>query len=90
MKEQLDGLNVTRGQQAEHALSVFELSQQLTEKWLTADYAAKREILGIVFSNFRLDGVSLCYEMRKPFALLAEGLLVLNNGERGIRLSGFA
>jgi site-specific DNA recombinase len=88
VKEQLDGLDVTRGEQAEHAIRVFELSQRLTERWLTADYAAKRQILDIVFSNLRLDGVTLCYEMRKPFALLAEGLLVSNSGEEGIRTLG--
>ncbi len=37
----------------------------MCEKGLTANYAAKREILDIVFSNFRLDGVTLCDEMEK-------------------------
>jgi site-specific DNA recombinase len=85
LKEQIDGLDVTRGEQAEQAIKVFELSQSLCEKWVTADYHAKRQILDIVFSNFRLDGVSLCYEMRKPFALLAEGLLVSSNRGDKIR-----
>ncbi|HEY4311634.1 MAG TPA: recombinase family protein [Pirellulales bacterium] len=84
-KGQLDGLDVTRGEKAEQAIAVFELSQSLIEKWVAADYAAKRQILDIVFSNFRLDAVTLCYEMRKPFALLAEGLLVSNSGESEIR-----
>ncbi|HEY4364941.1 MAG TPA: recombinase family protein [Bryobacteraceae bacterium] len=84
-KGQLDGLDVTRGEKAEQAIAVFELSQSLIEKWVAADYAAKRQILDIVFSNFRLDDVTLCYEMRKPFALLAEGLLVSNSGEGEIR-----
>ena len=85
LKEQLDGLDVTRGQQADHAVKVFELSQRLAERWLTADYAAKREILDIVCSNFVLKDATLDCTMRKPFALLCEGLLVSNSGEGGIR-----
>jgi NAD(P)H-nitrite reductase large subunit len=34
---------------AELAAKVFELSQTLRQQWLTADYAAKRRILEIVF-----------------------------------------
>jgi site-specific DNA recombinase len=89
LKEQLDRIDMTRGEQADHAVRVFELSQRLTEQWLPADYAAKRQILDIVFSNFRLDGVSLCYTMRKPFALLCEGLLVPNSGEDRIPVELF-
>jgi site-specific DNA recombinase len=85
LKETLDGLDLTRGERAEQAIKVFELSQSLTEKWLVADYAAKRQILDIVFSNFKLNVVTLEYEMKKPFALLSEGLLVSNSGEGGIR-----
>ena len=54
---------------------MFELSQTLREKWLTADYVAKRRILEIVCLNCNLDGVSLVATMRKPFDLLAKGLL---------------
>ncbi len=61
-------------EQADLAIKVFELSQTLVQKWLTADFSAKRQLLEIVFSNFRLDGVSLCYEMIKPFDVLAKGL----------------
>jgi site-specific DNA recombinase len=49
----------------------------------TADYPEKRRILEIVFLNSRLDGVSLVPTMKKPFDVLAEGLLSKNNrGER--------
>jgi site-specific DNA recombinase len=41
----------------------------------TADYAAKRRILEIVFLNCRLDDVTLVPTMRKPFDVLAEGLV---------------
>lgn len=45
-------------------------------KWLTADYAVKRRLLEIVFLDFVLDDVTLVPETRKPFDMLAEGLLV--------------
>jgi hypothetical protein len=69
----------SRSEDADQAVKVFKLSQSLQEKWLAADYAQKRQILSIVFLNFTLSNISLEYEMRKPFALLCEGLLVLSN-----------
>ena len=57
------------------AVKAFELSQSLREKWLTADYAAKRRILEILCLNCSLDGASLVATMRKPFDLLAKGLV---------------
>lgn len=63
------------------AVKAFELSQSLREKWLTADYAAKRRILEIICLNCSLDGVSLVATMRKPFDLLAKGLLQKDSRE---------
>jgi site-specific DNA recombinase len=63
-----------RAESGEIALAAFELSQTLKEKWLTADYRAKRKILEIVSLNFRLLDVTLVPEWRKPFDVLAEGL----------------
>jgi hypothetical protein len=48
-------------------------------RWVTADYAAKRQMLEIVFLNFTLVNASLCYQMAKPFDALAKGLLVSSN-----------
>jgi site-specific DNA recombinase len=73
-----------RGDQAALATRVFELSQALEQKWLTADFSEKRQILDIVFLNLKLDGASLGYEMRKPFDVLAKGLSVPSN--RGDRI----
>jgi site-specific DNA recombinase len=73
---QLEAADRDRGEQGELAVKTFELSQSLVAKWVAADYAAKRQLLEIVFLNFTLDGVSLGYEMRKPFDVLAKGLLV--------------
>lgn len=61
---------------ADLVLKVFELSQTLREKRLTADYHCKRRILEIICLNFRVGDVTLCYEMRKPFDDLVEGLPV--------------
>jgi site-specific DNA recombinase len=81
---QLEAADRNRGEQGELAVKTFELSQSLVAKWVTADFAAKRQLLEIVFLNFRLDGVSLGYEMRKPFDVLAKGLLV--SSSRGDRI----
>ena len=75
IKLQLDVLDRSHDETAELAVKVLELSQTLCEQWLTADYVAKRRILDIVCLDCRLDGASLCPSMRKPFDMLAEGLL---------------
>ncbi len=81
---QLEAATRSRDELADVAAKVFELSQALKDRWLTADFEEKRSYLEIVFSNFSLDGVSLCYEMRKPFDMLAKGPLVLSS--RGDRI----
>ena len=77
---QLEALNRTRDENAELASRMFELSQTLTEKWLTAEYEEKRQILEIVWLNCRLDGVTLVPTIRKPFDVLAEGPFVPDSG----------
>ena len=57
------------------AVKAFELSQSLREKWLTADYDAKRRLLEINCLNWTLDDVTRVPTMRKPFDLLAKGLV---------------
>ncbi len=75
IKLPLDALDRSPDETAELAAKVFELSQTLRQKWLGADYDAKRRILEIVCLNCRLDGATLVPEMRKRFDVLAEGLL---------------
>lgn len=70
---QTEVLNRSRDENAELASRVFELSQSLQEKWLTANYAEKRQILEIVWLNCTLVDGTLCYETRRPFDVLAEG-----------------
>lgn len=83
IKLQLETLDRSHDETAELAVRAFELSQTLRERWLVADYAAKRRILEIVCLNYTLDGVTLVPEMRKPFDSLVEGLLSnISRGER--------
>jgi len=84
IKLQLDALDRSHDEMAELASKVFELSQTLREKWLTADYAAKRRILEIVCLNCTLDGATLCPTIRKPFDVLAEGLISKNSRDNRI------
>ena len=79
LKLQIEGCDRGRHENADLAIKAFELSQNLREKWLTADYAAKRTILQIICLNFSLDGATLVPTMRKPFDMLAEGLISAEN-----------
>ena len=73
IKMQLDPVDRSDDETAELAARVFELLQTKRQQWLTAE---KRRLLEIVFLNRTLDGVILCPQLRKPFDVLAEGLLV--------------
>ncbi len=75
LKIQIDSADRNRHEIIDTAIKAFELSQNLRAKWFAADWAAKRRILEIVCLNWKLDGVSLVPVWRKPFDLLAEGLL---------------
>ncbi len=79
IKLQLDALDRSHDEIADLASKAFELSQTLRGQWLTADYDAKRRILEIVCLNCSLDGVTLVPTIRKPFDVLAEGLLSANS-----------
>lgn len=84
IKLQLDALDRSHDETAELASKVFELSQTLRQKWVTADYSEKRRILEIVCLNCTLDDVTLVPTIRKPFDVLAEGLVSENS--RGDRI----
>jgi len=75
IKLQRDAVDRSHDETADLASRVFELSQVLTEKWLTADCFEKRRILEIVFLNCTLDDVTLVPTIRKPFDVFAEGLI---------------
>ncbi len=75
LKLEIDVADRGRHEIIDIAVKAFELSQSLRSKWVAADYAAKRRILEIVCLNCSLDDVNLCATMRKPFDLLAKGLV---------------
>jgi site-specific DNA recombinase len=75
LKLQIDAADRGRHETIDIAIKAFELSQSLRGKWFEADYAAKRRILEILCLNCSLDGTSLVPEWRKPFDLLAKGLV---------------
>ncbi len=81
IKLQLDAIDRSHDETAELTSKVFELSQTLREKWVSADYDKKRRILEIVCLNCTLDGATLCPTIRKPFDVLAEGLISENSRE---------
>lgn len=62
---QLETLNRTRDENAELASRVFELSQTLRQKWLTAEYEEKRQILETVWLNCQLDDVTRVPTIKK-------------------------
>ena len=79
----LEGCGRQHSERGELAVKVFELSQALAQKWLTADIAEKRQLLEIICLDWTFEGVKIVPEMRKPFDLLVEGLLVpTSRGER--------
>jgi site-specific DNA recombinase len=75
----IDACDRRQSERGEVAAKAFELSQTLADKWLKADYLAKRQLLDIVCLNLCLDDVTLVPEMRKPFDALAEGLILQNS-----------
>ncbi|QDT57079.1 hypothetical protein Pan44_51450 [Caulifigura coniformis] len=83
IKLQTDVLDRSHDETADLAVKVFELSQTLREKWLTADYAVKRRILEIVCLNCTLIDATLCPTIRKPFDVLVEGFSVPFSGGGG-------
>ena len=83
IKLQVDALERNHDENSDIALKAFELSQSLMDKWVTADCSTKRRILEIVCLNLRLDDVTLVPTIRKPFDMLAKGLLSKDSrGER--------
>ena len=72
---QIEACSRQGSEQADLAIKAFELSQSLAQRWLTADIPEKRHLLEIICLNQTPDGTTLCYEMRKPFDVFAEGLV---------------
>jgi hypothetical protein len=73
LKMLIDFADRDRHQIIDLAVKAFELSQSLRERWVTADFLAKRKMLEIVCLNWKLVDVTLVPTTRKPFDLLIEG-----------------
>jgi hypothetical protein len=84
LKLQMDVADRNRDENTDLVLKAFELLQTLEGNWLAFSCAKKRMILDIVGLNHRLDGTSLVLETRKPFAILAEGLLLKDGIPEGL------
>ncbi len=83
LKVNLEALDRGRDEMTDLAIKVFELSQTLRDKWLTAEPDVRRRILELVCLNCPLVDGKLVYEIRKPFDVLAEGLdSAKSRGER--------
>ncbi len=82
---ELEAADRKKDERADLAVKVFELSQNLNRKWVTADYSEKRRLMEMICLNIVLKGKTLCISTRKPFNCLVEGLSVSDSGEGGIR-----
>jgi site-specific DNA recombinase len=82
---ELQATDRQRDERAELGLKVFELSQGLHRKWLTADYPEKKKIIEMVCLNLTLTDGIVCISTRKPFNCLVEGFSISDSGEGGIR-----
>ena len=71
---QIEAADLGRDELGGTVSKAIELSQTFTEKWDTANSAAKRRILEILCLNCKLDDVTLCRLIRSPFDLMLEGL----------------
>jgi len=75
IKLQTDALDRSHDETAKLASKMYKLSQTLRQQCLSTGYDAKRRILEIMCLNCNLDGATPVPEIRKPFDVLAEGLL---------------
>ena len=64
-------------------MKAFELSQSLREKWVTADFSAKQQILEILCLNCRLENTTLVCTIRKPFDVLVKSDVLKMVGATG-------
>lgn len=81
--QQIETAGQRESERADDIVDTFELSQRLTEKWLAADAAAKRQILEIVGLNWTLSGRILDCALRKPFdALLGSATMAIYESGR--------
>ena len=81
---QLQTSDVDSREIADLAIKAFELTQSLKDRWVTADYKAKRAILGIVLKNARLNSQNVEFSLKLPYEKLRDARCVPLSGAMGI------
>ena len=84
LRVRIEATDRNQEEKTDVAVKTFELTQNLREKWVRADFPVKRRLLEILWLNCKLVGENLAYEWRKPFDVLAEGLSVRESQGGGI------
>lgn len=85
--EDLEALGLQESEDADLAVEVFELSQDLQRRWVAADEATNRRVLQILALNWTLEERTRFPELRNPFDVLARGLV--GAGGRVVTPRGF-
>ncbi len=67
-----------------HAELLFELFKNVATLYISGDIQLKREILGIVCSNFYYDGQEVIIAIKKAFQPLVKIAYLLNLGRSGL------
>lgn len=67
------------------ALQIFELASSAAFTFKHSNIEQKREMLGLLFSNMKLNGKKLEYSMHQPFDMMLDIQTVTAGGARGIR-----
>jgi len=80
---QLEVSDLDAEQIADRALAAFELSQSLVQRWVKADYTAKRTILEIMVKSALLNSENIEISLKKPFDVLSNGLSKTLSGGGG-------
>ncbi len=76
LRATLDRESVRQTEDGAQAVQVFELAQDLTARWVAAEVATKRLLLDILCLNLVLEDQTLVPTLRRPFDLLAAGILL--------------
>lgn len=49
---------------------ILELANRAHELFIGSEVEERRQLIGLVLSNLRLEGENLCYEAQKPFDVI--------------------
>ncbi len=74
--EALEGVTRLDEGAIDRAMALFDFAQHAADVWRGSNSAPRREILDAVSLNRTLSDATLCIQKRKPFDLLAGGLVL--------------